>query len=163
MRSLITKLRGEDFNAFTLFVQCILDAGQRDSSVQTTIVNSIRGVAEEFDARHNTNFKDRIPRNRYNDPELCDSDEEEDRDSGCASDAPLTPIVLDGREDSLDYSGATTDSDECASRSDESASHTHSDASAHTLHDTLPTLPMSSKDSVVSTENEEESNINGRF
>lgn len=46
MRRLIAKLRGKDFDTFILFVKCILEAGRRDSSVQMTIVNSIRGAAD---------------------------------------------------------------------------------------------------------------------
>ncbi len=105
MRSLISKLRGRDFESFNLFVKCILEVGQRESSVQTVIVNSIRGAAEKFDEEHKTNFKAHIPQKFY-DPELFDSDEDdndEDKDSGCVSDAPTTPSSVRDRENSIEH------------------------------------------------------------
>ena len=77
MRVLISKLHKKDFQTFTTFVQCILEAGGEDCSVNTTIVNCIRGAAENFDSMHNTDFTPQIPRKEY-DPGVFDSDDEED-------------------------------------------------------------------------------------
>ena len=86
MQCLIAKLRGKDFQTFTLFVQCILEAGDRDPSVNTCIVNSIRGAASHFDEMHKTNFTESIPRKQY-DPGFLDSDnsEEDCSDDGNSS------------------------------------------------------------------------------
>lgn len=135
MRNLIAKLRGKDFDSFVLFVTCILEAGQKDSSVQTTIVNSIRGAAEAFDEVHKTHFKERIPRRVYDDPDLHDSDEEDDRDSGCASDAPSTPNLVHDRANSIEH--ANEDSGPAINSNENAVTQSHSKDSMATATTTL--------------------------
>lgn len=153
MRRLIAKLRGKDFDTFILFVKCILEAGRRDSSVQMTIVNSIRGAADVFDEVHKTNFKDRIPQNLYDDPELYDSDEEDDRDSGCASDASSTPTLVQGRANSLEHTGNSESTNDGDVQSSESLSP-----------DTSSVVTVfNAGEAAAGLENEEESNSKGKF
>lgn len=65
MQRLYSKLRRRNFKTFILFVKCILEAGEKDSSVNTCIVNSIRGVAASYDEMHQTNYTQKIPQKKY--------------------------------------------------------------------------------------------------
>lgn len=65
MKQLIAKLEEGSFHTFTVFVKCILQASEKDPTVNTCIVNSIRGAAENFDAMHQTNFTEEIPQKQY--------------------------------------------------------------------------------------------------
>lgn len=88
MRHLIAKLRG-NFQTFTLFVKCILEAGEKDPTVNTCIVNSIRGAAESFDALHQTNFTQEIPQKKYG-PGVLESDSDDDSDGDCSEDGNVS-------------------------------------------------------------------------
>lgn len=54
MKLLTSFLRNKDFDVFVNFVHCIAAAGERDPSVNLSIVSSIQSAIEGFDRSHGT-------------------------------------------------------------------------------------------------------------
>ena len=133
IKRLISKLRNRNFDNFVEFVKCILEAADKSSKVSGTIVNSIRGAAEEYDEIYGSNYMQKIPQN----PLLAMLEEDEDSgDSeiytftlpkiGDDKDAPgLGMAVEEGIEKQLP--SVTADSPESA---DSNAKQLHVEASA---------------------------------
>ena len=85
MQRLYSKLERRSFKTFTLFVKCILEAGENDPSVNTCIVNSIRGVASNYDETHQTSYTQKIPQKKYALGVLESEDSEDDDDDRTSS------------------------------------------------------------------------------
>ena len=61
MKCLTSYIRIKDFETFVTFTQCIHDVGVKDTNVDVSILETIRGAIRTFDENHCTHFEDRIP------------------------------------------------------------------------------------------------------
>ena len=61
MKCLTSYLRLKEFEVFVTFLECIREVSGLDSTVDVSILETVRGAVKTFDENHGTSFEEKIP------------------------------------------------------------------------------------------------------